>query len=428
MDQRFQQLFLSQAVSLSELARGAQITPGYLSKIVNGQTPNVSVGILARVSEQINLPMDELLRMLKEKDFLPESIATTEILPESFEEIVQKALDALESGDHEEFFLLSERMKNHLPSLLQKSYIYWFEGLQLAYKNLYDPALEKFLSAQQFKARSSIERRFKAKVLFGIASLYLGKGNYKRALALFRKSLMTWEEGVHAGTVYLNMGTLYRRMGIYDSAELCYRSALLTPAPYIQLLGYAALGQLYMDHKRLPEARTVLLQGYCLAKNSPGDRGKGELFCNLGKYYKEIDCIQWATKLLKRGLIYTTTPTAKRTRQYLLTELIDAHFNSQGSEVESLIQSLQEEGFEEGDILLAGISLITMAKEKIKANHMSEAITLLHQCYRLLAQVSPSQELLSCCLLLGKCFHSLKEPYQSEFFLKEGKRLRKLIG
>lgn len=390
MDQRFQQLFQSQAVSLSELARGAKITPGYLSKIVNGQTSNVSIGILARISEQIDLPIDELLRMLKEKDFLPESIATTEMLPESFEENVQRALDALESGDHEDFFLLSERMKNHLPSLLQISYIYWFEGLQLAYKNLYDPALEKFLSAQQFKARSAIERRFKAKILFGIASLYLGKGNYKKALALFRKSLMTWEEGVHSGTVYLNMGTLYRRMGIYNSAELCYRSALLTPVPYIQLLGYAALGQLYMDHKRLPEARTELLQGYCLAKNSPGDRGKGELFCNLGKYYKEIGRIEWATKLLKRGLIYTTTPTAKRTRQYLLTELIDAYFTSHGSEVESLIQSLQEEGFEEGDILLAGISLITMAREKIKTNHMSEAITLLHQCYRLLAQVSPS--------------------------------------
>lgn len=427
MDQRFELLFQSQAVSLSELARCAQITPGYLSKIVNGQTSNVSVGILARISEQIDLPMDELLRMLKEKDFLPESIATTEILPESFEEIVQRALDALESGNHEEFYLLSERM-NHFPSYLQKSYIDWFEGLQFAYKNLYDPALEKFLSAQQFKSRSAIERRFKAKIMFGIASLYLGKGNYKKAFAMFRKSLMTWGEGVHAGTVYLNMGTLYRRKGTYDSAELCYRSALLIPVPYIQLLGYAALGQLYMDHKRFPEARAVLLQGYCFAKYSPGDRGKGELFCNLGKYYKEVGRIERATKLLKRGLIYTTTPSSKRTRQYLLTELIDAHFTSPGSQVEPLLQTLQEEGFEEGDILLAGISYITIAKEKIKTNQMSEAITLLHQCYRLLAQVSPSQELLSCCRLLAKCSHIIREPLQAEFYLKEFKRTSRLLG
>lgn len=430
MDQRFDQLLQSQELSLSELARCSQITPGYLSKIFNGKISNVSLGILARVSKQLGLPVEDLVRMIKEENFLPKAltpITSTETQPQSFEEAVQSALDALESNDNEGFYFWSERIR-YIPSPLQKNYEKWFEGLELAYENLYDSALEKFLSAQEFKARSAIERRFKAKITSGIASLYLGQGDYKRALSMFRKSLMTWEEEVHSGTVYLNMGTLNRRNGAYNSAELCYRSALLTPVPYIQLLGYAALGQLYMDQKRLPEARAALLQGYCLAKNSPGDRGKGELFCNLGKYYKEIGRIEKATGLLKRGLIYTTTPTSKRTRQYLLTELIDAYFTSKGSEAEPLIKALLEENFTEGDILLAGISLITIAKEKIKTNQVSEAITLLHQCYRMLSQVSPSEELISCCHLLVKCFQLQREPFQTEFFLKECKRLRKLFG
>ncbi|MBP1759276.1 MAG: hypothetical protein H6Q63_193 [Firmicutes bacterium] len=430
MDQRFNQLLKSQEISLSELARCTQITPGYLSKIFNGKTSNVSLGIVARISEQLGLPADDLFRMIKEENFLPKALSNTTntgTLPQSFEEAVQSALDALESNDNEGFYFLSERIKS-IPSHLQKNYVNWFEGLQLAYENLYDPALERFQSAQRFKARSTIERRFKAKISSGIASLYLGQGNYKKALAMFRKSLMAWEEGVHSGAVYLNMGTLNRRNGAYKSAELCYRSALLTPVPYIQLLSYAALGQLYIDQKRLPEARAVLLQGYCLAKNSPSDRGKGELFCNLGKYYKEIGRLEKATELLKRGLIYTTTPISKRARQYLLLELIDAYFTSKGSEAEPLIKTLLEEDFAEGDVLLEGISLITIAKEKMKTNHVAEAITLLQQCYRILSQVSPSEELISCCSLLAKCFQFQKEPFHSEFYLKEGKRLRRIFG
>lgn len=430
MDQRFNQLLQSQEISLSELARCSQITRGYLSKIFNGKTSNVSLGIVVRISEQLGLSADDLFRMIKEESFLPQAlikITHNGAPPHTFEEIVERALDALESNDNEGFTLWSERTKS-IPSPLQKNYENWFDGLQLAYKNLYDPALERFLSAQHFKAHSALERRFKAKIFSGIASLYLGQGSYKKALALFRKSLMTWEEGAHSGTVYLNMGTLNRRNGAYNSAELCYRSALLTPVPYIQLLGYAALGQLYMDQKRLPEARAVLLKGYRLTMNSPGDRGKGELFCNLGKYYKEIGRLERAIGLLKQGLIYTSTPTAKRTRQYLLTELIDAYFTTQGSEAEPLIKTLLEENFTEGDVLLGGISLITVAKEKMKTNHVSEAITLLQQGYRILSQVSPLEELISCCQLLAKCLQHQKEPLQAEFYLKEGKRLRRILG
>jgi tetratricopeptide (TPR) repeat protein len=429
MDRRFEYLFQIHKISLSELARRSQITPGYLSKIVNGKTQNVSLGILARISKQLSLPTDELYRMVKDKDFLPVELADqiTNFEPpiESLEAVLQNALDALESNNHEEFQFWSNRI-NDFPSPLQKCYEKWFEGLQLAYENLYEPALERFLAAQQLKARSTIERRFKAKVLFGIASLYLGKGDYKNALSTFRKSLITWEEGTHAGTVYLNMGTLNRRNGAYKSAELCYRSALITPAPSIQLLAYAALGQLYMDLQNFSEARSTLLQGYCLARKLPSDRGKGELYCNLGKYYKEIGRLEKSTKLLKHGLTYTTAPSSKRTRQYILTELIDAYFTLEQSGVEPFINSLHGEGFAEGDVLLVGKSMIMIAKEKIRNAQFSQAVTLLQQCYRLLSQIYPTEELISCCSLLAECFHVLKDPYQSEFFLKEIKRLRKI--
>lgn len=429
MDQRFQLILHNHEISLSELARCSQITPGYLSKIVNGKASNVSLSVLARISERVRLPTTDLLKMLEDKDYLPEAIlqkTSTVSQPESIEECIQRALDALESGEQEEFYRLSDQM-NNFSSPLQKYYLNWFRGLKLVYENLYAPALEEFSSALQFKARTDVERRFKAKILFGIASIYLGKGDYAKALTLFRRSLITCEAAIHAGTVYLNMGTLNRRNGAYTSAEICYRSALTTPVNYIQLLGYAALGQLYMDQKRLSDARKILLQGYCLTRKSPGDRGKGEIFCNLGKYYKEIGRLEVATKLLKRGLVYTTSPSSKRTRQYLLTELVDVYYISNKSGIEPLIQALQMGGFAEGDILLAGLALITMAKENIKSGHVSEAINLLNQCYCLLAQGSPSEELITCSNLLGNCYYTLREPYQADFFLKEARRFRRLL-
>lgn len=430
MDQRFKLLFQSRDITLSELARRSQVTPGYLSKIINGKTPNVSLCILVRISEQIDLPVDELFRMIKKKEFLPGElirILDAEPHPLYFNDVVHMSLNALESNNHQEFRFWSEQLR-HLPSPLQIRYENWFEGLQLAYKNLYDQALEKFLLAQQFKACSVTERRLKAKVLLGIASIYLGKGDNKNALILLRKSLMTWDIGVHAGIVYLNMGTLNRRNGAYNSAELCYRSALLTSASFIQLLAYAGLGQLYIDQKKYPEARVTLLRGYCLAKKSSGDRGKGELFCNLAVYYKETGRLKKSITLLKRGLLYTTTPSSMRTRQYLLTELIDSYFASEQSKVKPFLQILLGEGFAEGDVLLVGKSLITVAKDNIRNNCLSYAIPFLQRCYQILAQITPSEELISCCQLLAECFQMLKEPSQSYYFLKEVKRLKKTLA
>ncbi|HVJ47505.1 helix-turn-helix domain-containing protein [Desulfitobacterium sp.] len=430
MDQRFKLLCQSQHISLSELARRSMITPGYLSKILNGKTPNVSLGILARISEQLALSLDELLRIIKDKDYLPEGYllsSNPEHQPESFKEAVQMALDAIERNDHESFETLTERIR-HLTSPLQVNYENWFEGIHLAYNNDYNAALDKFLQAQRFKAHSIIERRLKAKILFGIASMYLGKGDYKKALLNMRKSLITWDVGVHVGAIYLNMGTLNRRNRDYISAELCYRSALLISVDYIQLLAYAGLGQLYMDQKKSPEARAVLLQGYGIARKTPEDQGKGELFCNLGKYYNESGLPEKAIRVLKRGLVYTTTSSSKRTRLYLLIELLDA-YNALGQSVgiAPILQKLQTESSNNGDILLISNSLLIQAKTHLREGHPPQALPLLNQCYRLLSPVSPTQELMTCCNLLSECYFQQKDPFQADFFIRESKRLRKVL-
>lgn len=429
MDQRFKILCRNQHITLSELARQSKISSGYLSKILNGKTSNANLGILARISEQLALSLDEFLKIIREKEYFPEECLLPPYpthRPKSFEETVNKALDALEQNDHERFEKLSTEIRR-LTSPLQGNYEHWFEGINLAYENNYNSALEKFLQAQQFRACSLTERRLKAKVLFGIASMYLGKGDYQKALITFRKSLMTWEEGPHAGAVYLNMGTLNRRNRDYKSAELCYRSALLTPLHYIQLLAYAGLGQLYMDQKKYSEARKTLLQGYCIAKKTPEDRGKGELFCNLGMYYNECNLPEKAVWLLKRGLHYTTAPSSKRTRLYLLTELLNAYLTlNQPAGVELILQKSSTENINEGDILLISTSLLTHAKKHLRDNHPSQALSLLNRCYRLLTPLYPTQDLISCCHLLSKCYFQLKEPFQTDFYVRESKRLQKV--
>lgn len=430
MDQRFKLLCQSQRISLSELARRSKITPGYLSKILNDKTPNVSLSILARLSEQLNLTLDELQNIIREKDYFPERFLPSldpDHPPESFEETVERALDALESNHSETFESWSVKIRD-LDSPLRVNYENWFDGIHLAYENDYNAALEKFLKAQQYKAHSLTERRLKAKILFGIASIFLGKGEYRKALILLRKSLMAWDTGVHAGTVYLNMGTLNRRNGDYRSAELCYRSALLIPVAFIQLLAYAGLGQLYMDQKKLFEARSILLQGYCIARNTLEVRGKGELFCNLGKYYNERNLPEKAIRVLKRGLDFTTNPSSKRTRLYLLTEIINASISlNQAQEIEPIIEKLHLENINEGDILLVSTTLITHAKKHLRENHFSQALPILNQCYRLLTPVSPTQELMTCCQLLSECYFQLKEPFQADFYVRESKRLRKAL-
>jgi tetratricopeptide (TPR) repeat protein len=224
------------------------------------------------------------------------------------------------------------------------------------------------------------------------------------------------------------MGTLNRRSRDYKSAELCYSSALLIPVNYIQLLAYAGLGQLYIDQKNFSKAREVLLQGYCIAKKTSEDRGKGELYCNLGIYYNECNLPEKAVQLLKRGLRYSTAPSSKRTRLYLLIELLNAYLTlNQSIAVEHILQQLLAENISEGDILLISTSLLTHAKKHLLENHPSQALSLLNQCYQLLAPVYPTQDLISCCQLLSKCYFQLKEPFQTDFYVHESKRLQKIF-
>lgn len=429
MDQRFKMLFRSRHITLSELARRVKISPGYLSKILNDKTSNHNLGILVKISEQVSLPVNELLKIIQEKEYLPEEALLSPKptpWPNSFEECVHKALDAFEQNDFEQLNQFSQSIRQ-FNSPLQDNFAYWYEGITLAFANNYNSALDKFLKAQHFKACALAERRLKAKILFGIASMYLGKGDYKKALLTFRKSLMAWAEGTHAGTVYLNMGTLNRRCRDYKLSELCYRSALLTPVNYIQILAYAGLGQLYMDQKKYYEAYEALAQGHCLAKKTPGNRGKGELFCNLGMYFNEFNLPEKAVRVLKRGLQYTTAPPSKRTRLYLLTELLDAYLALKQSEkAELILQKLHAENIDEGDILLISTSLLTRAKKHLLENHPSQALPLLNQCYQLLAPVYSTQDLISCCRLLSQCYFQLKEPFQSDFYIRESKRLQRI--
>lgn len=432
MAETFETLCRAKGIKVTELAKRCGVSQSYLSRIVNGEKHNVDPYILTKLAYELDMSLLEVEILVvtgKPPDSWRESIRNEHEQIE-FQHCIHAALDALDLGDISRFNGLSERVKamNEQDVPLKQNYMDWYEGVSLSFANRYGEAMVKLEEAGRFKPRNDIERNLLAKIIGGLGGIYVAQGDYQTAMKMFRKSLMIWGEGSQAGSVYLNMGTLFRRRQKYASAIQAYERAVELGTSSVKLLAYTGLGQVALDLQDSRQARRYLLKGYMIAKSQENDEGKANLYCNLGKYYKEIGKLDRAIQRLKTALKYAERWQDSRTRFYILAELADVYLHIKDFEAaDQTLKLFESEINQDGDVLLVGMCFNMFAKKHAQTGQIDSALTLLGQSYKILMKIPVSEELLECCRLLHKYLLAKNEPYEAEFYLAESKKIQKYL-
>lgn len=418
-------------ITYLKLANRAGLSPSYISMIANGKRPKVRFTTQIRLAKALNLPLSEFQKLLS-------ASATTTILPlhqkrdpfSLFYELLEGSLAALHNNDIAKFRFLSTELLDNVSDTvpLKTNFLFWYTALTLTFDNRFESAKIEMMKAAQFKAMTPLEKQFKAKILSSTGSIFIALGHYKEALKMFRTSLLVCGHGEQAAVVYLNMGTLFRRKHHFTSSLKAYEKAISMGNPQLQILAYSGLGQLAMDYRYYPSARKYLLTGYCLSGTLDKDLHKGDILCNLGKYYKELLKYRTAIRILNKGLVYARRSHSKRTMLFILAEMADIYLvqnNVNGfSETVSVIHS---EMNAEGDFLLMGTLLIVIAEQYFHSSRYDEALLALDSCYRLLNDKTPTTELSTSCSLLHQIHQKAQRFSQASFFSDEVKRIQKVL-
>lgn len=421
----------SKGITLTELAKRSGISESYLSRIANAKRINIRQDILTKLAQELDISTEQLEMLLVAQEPLcknsPEECVSGGEMVE-FQKCIIESLDALNSNNLVAFENIMKKVaqmdEQKVP--FKHNYLELYEAIRLGRANRYDEALERLKSAMQFIPKSVPETRLLAKIIGGLGSVYVAKGNYKSAMQMFRKSLMIWGRGGQAGLVYLNMGTLYRRRHQYSMATQYYKKAIVLGVPSVKLLAYTGLGQLSLDMEDYEQAKKHLLRGYWLAKLQKHNEGKDNLYCNLGKYYKAIGKLERAINVLKLGKSYAEHSGDVRTQIYIMVELADAYLQIDDIRaLEQTLECLETEIIESGDVLLVGNCLNVISKKYTGNGEKIKALRLLNQSYKVLRTVSPSRELWECCRLLYRYHLENKEPCQADFYLSESRKTKK---
>lgn len=424
--------------NLKEISQKSGISVGYLSLIFNGKRTKVSLSVLTRLGFTLNLSIDEVRRLIeksseqaRKRNKLEE--AAEQKLNQSTQEerlkgLIQRTIQCLEHFDPLQLENIKREVESDLEELpLKYRLVKWIEGIQAARNNQFTTALDFLMEARMIRATKPYEKRMLAKIYGGMGSCYTALGDRKMAFKMFTKSLNIWGRGHDAGLVYLNMGTLYRRCHQYSRAKQAYLQAIEMGSLFIQFMAYSGLGQVALDQKKLDEARVILLKGYLISKKHPYTWGVPELYCNLGILYKLTSKYNLAQKVLSRAEQVAVEMGAIRVKHFIMIEqgevLLLLHKVEEANEIFS---NLEKELSDEGDILLLGKTLISVAK--LLWNDSSN-ITLecLERCYKLLAQLEPSEELLLCCQLLVNYTLGRSDLGDQAFYEDEVKRIKKLL-
>lgn len=415
-------------IKMQDLAKRCGISNGYLSMIIAGERKNVSSEILFCLADELQLSTLELEHLLNIPHHAYET--PSESVKLKFQEYLSDALDALDVNDQKKLDALTEKIRilDDPCVALKNHYLDWYEAWHLAFESRLDEALQKFHRAHQFKPRTNIERRFKAKILGGLGGVYTAQGNYKLAMKAMRDSLFLWPDGKQAGWIYLNMGTLHRRMGNPLAAMDAFHQAYELGASFIKLLALSSGLQISFDINDEEKARQYAVRGYLLAKSLEDPRGKCDLFCNIAQYYARKDKPKRAEPFYLKAIHFAGRSGDARIRQWALVELANLYAKyGLLNKLQTLLKGSEIEITSSADYLLIGKRLNMTAESYLNNGYSAKAFNLLEHNYKTLVSLRPSEELLSCCHLLIKCSSINKDPYKTEFYSTEIKRIRKNI-
>lgn len=329
--------------------------------------------------------------------------------------LLEEVLNALELNDQASIKSITNKLLNMKNSVnIAERYILWYEGWQLTLKNSFVDAINLFEQSLNFKIKTKTEKRFMAKIFSSIGGAKVALGDYIYAMKAFRKSLLLWDEGKQASLVYLNMGTLYRRTHKYNYSLQSYQKAFDNGSNFVRIKALSSIAQVAFDKKDLVKARETILKGYRIAKVEEGTRGKDDLYCNIGTYYKLIGKKKRAIKWLNKAIYLATED--KRIKQYAIAELIEIYL-SEGltDKADELLKGISAST--NNDILYLATFLYSIAKKHQLLKNFQESYLILSRCYNLLTNIPPSNELIKCCYLLERYHLVKREPYVQLFIV-----------
>lgn len=413
----------------SSLAEKCQLSKSYLSMLLNGQRPIPRFPVLVRLAAELDLPVhtvQELLHTSYDSFILELSENASQ---NHFLDYLQQILDASEQSDFLMVSHLNDGIHNVIPDSvpLKSYYLCWYEAYNLTSQNKFESAIPLFLEASTFTPRYEVEKRFKAKVLLGLGAACTARVKYHQSMKFFRQSLILWPEGFQAARVYMNLGTLYRRLAKYELSVSAYEQAYEIGTAVIKLYALVGLIQLSLDKKDYSAARKWVIKGYTQAKTFDSPRGKGDLYCNIAEYYFAIGKLHHSEVFFRKAILFATISGDLRTKHWAEVELA-VLFLRQGfvKEFAVLIQTLESELSGIEDILLVAKHLNVLGRKYFDQAEYSQVVSITEKAYKLLISLSPSTstELQECCHLLAEAYLASKEPKAADFYLNEIKRLK----
>lgn len=416
------------------LAKTCHISKSYLSMLLNGQRPNSRFPILVRLAVALDLPVHRVQELLHTFDDSILSENLPEVLSEKasqnqFLDYLQQILDALEQNDLLTVSRLNDVIHEKVPDSvpLKSHYSSWYEAYNLTFQNNFESAIPLFLKASTFTARYEIEKRFKAKILVGLGAAYTARGQYQYSIRCFRQSLLLWAKGTQAARVYMNLGTLYRRLAKYEFSVCVYEHAYELGTEVLKLYALAGLIQLSLDQMEYNKARKYVLKGYALAKTFNSPRGKGDLYCNIAEYYFAIDKLHRSEVFFRKAIYYANISRNLRTKHWaeiklamlILREGLVKEFNA-------LIKMLESELSGTEDVLLVANHLNVLGRKYLDHREYLRVIMIAEEAYKLLISLyrTPFTEFKECCELLYEANTALQEPQLAHFYLNEIKRIK----
>ena len=349
----------------------------------------------------------------------------SEDTPQSrFSNYLEQILDYLDQSDFSTFSLLHDVILSKIPNsvILKSNYSCWYEALNLAFQEKFESAISLFIEASGFTPRYDIEKRFMAKILGGLGAAYLVRGKYSQSMKAFRQSLFLWPKGFQEAWVYMNLGTLYRRLGRYELSVSAYQHAYKFGTSATKLYGLVGLIQLSLDKKDYRIARKYVLMGYSHAKTLDSPRGKCDIYCNIAEYYFTIGQLHRSELYFQKAITLAAISGDNRTKHWAGVELAVVLLE-QGlvKEFDDLIQTLESELLGYEDVLLVAKHLNMSGQKYHVQCEYWQVVTIADKTYKLLTSLSPhpSTEFKVCCELLYKAYIALNNIVLADFYLNE---------